>query len=172
MNFVEWGNRAAARVAEIGVQQAEVAALVLPLDAALPMTVGALVSAYRAAGANATWLPAANAAELGSIGVAYNLADWEGGQYQFVSCDLPRRGAEYVGSCEAKVVTCSASSADGIPFGCTRVADGSTVPGNLSSSIYRTECELPCDLEQDCGALCDCGAAGCASSQVRVLGQW
>lgn len=238
---VEWGNRAAARIAEIGAQQAEVgartavatdaplrmfwaaarlraraaglrrqspprgarrpapapllpaagpaagrpvpavpthplfktipqvAALALPVDAAVPATLASLTAAFRAAGANATWLPPASAAPLGAFGVPYNLASWRGGQYEFVSCDLPRRGADYVGTCEAKAVRCGASAVDGVPYACTRVADGAAVPGNVSASSYRDECEAPCDLELDCGALCDCGTDGCAAGEV---GRW
>jgi hypothetical protein len=168
MTFVEWGNRAAARAAEIAAQQAEVAALALPIDPDLPASVGSLREAFRAAGGNVSWLPPANATALGSFGVPYNLVDWPGGQYQFVSCDLPRRGAEYVGTCEGKAVTCTPSAVDGVPYACKRVADGSAIAGSLSSSAYRAECEVPCDLELDCSTLCDCGATGCGSGQVGV----
>ncbi|GBF96992.1 polycystin cation channel family [Raphidocelis subcapitata] len=163
---VEWGNRAAARIAEIGAQQAEVSALALPVDSAIPATVGSLAAAFRVSGANATWLPPASAGGLGAFGEPYNLASWRGGQYEFVSCELPRRGADYVGTCEPKAVRCGASAVDGVPYACTRVADGTAVPGNLSVSSYRDECEAPCDLELDCGALCDCGVDGCAVGQI------
>jgi hypothetical protein len=128
--------------------------------------VGSVLSAFRAAGANATWLPPADRPELGVLGVAYDLAAWSGGQYEFVSCDLPRRGREYVGRCEAKTVACTPSSMNNVPYGCVVLGDNSTVAGNLSSSAYREGCELPCDRELDCGALCDCGADGCAAGEV------
>jgi len=172
MTFVEWGNRAAARLSEIAAQQAQVLSTPLPIAGAPPATVGSVMSAYRAAGANSTWLPPADAAALGALGVDYNLASWSGGQYEFVSCDLPRRGAEYVGRCEVKPVLCSASAVDGVPYSCTVVADNTTVAGNLSSSAYREGCELPCDLELDCGALCDCGLSGCAAGEVRARCFW
>ena len=150
----------------------QVAAIVLhPPGAALQATVGSIVAAFAASGANTTWLPPANAAGLGGLAVPYNLVTWPGGQYEFVSCDLARRGAEYVGTCAPKTVTCAPSSVDGVPYACTLLADNSTVAGNLSSSAYREACELPCDLELDCAALCDCGMDGCASGEVG-FGPW
>ena len=168
MSFVAWGDRAAARSAEIAAQQSEVDALGLAVPGALGATVGALVRAFHAAGANATFVPPLDAAALGSYASAYNLVVWGGGPYEFVSCDLARRAPEYVGACTAKPVACVATSDDARPFNCTRLDDGAVVAGNLSSSAYREGCELPCDLEQDCGALCSCGAAGCGAGEVCV----
>jgi hypothetical protein len=130
-------------------------------------TVGAVATAFAAAGANATWMPAPNASQLGALGTAYDYATWPGGRYEFIACSLARRAPEYVGACRAMPVTCGASPIDGIPYLCTGAADNATVNGNLSSSAYRAACELPCDLALDCAALCDCGDDGCAAGQAR-----
>lgn len=140
--------------------------LALQVPGAMPTTVGSLLLGFQAAGANTTWLPAPNATQLGGLGESYNLAEWGGGQYQFVSCALPRRGPEYVGTCIDKAVSCRPSPIDGVPYACRVLADNTTVAGNLSSSAYREACEVPCDLELDCAALCDCGDAGCGGGQV------
>jgi hypothetical protein len=133
--------------------------------------VGSIMAAFSAAGANTTWMPAPDAAALGTLAVPYNLASWPGGQYVFVSCDLARRSPEYVGTCQANTVSCGASTADGVPYNCTLLADNSSVAGNLSSSAYREACELPCDMVLDCAALCDCGLDGCAANQVRATAE-
>lgn len=166
MTIVQWGARAAARVAEIAAQRAEVAALQLPVPGAPPTSVGSLLAAFRAAGATAASLPRANASALGGLGEAYDLAAWDGGPFEFVSCDLPRRGPEFVGACEAKTVSCAPSSVDRVPYACVRLADNTSVAGSLANSTYRQGCELPCDLELDCAALCSCGESGCGSGEV------
>ena len=143
--------------------------LALPVPDAQPTTVGSLLDVYHAAGANASWMPAANATQLGGLGESYNYAEWDGGQYQFVSCDLPRRAPEYIGTCAPQTVACSTSLVDGVPYSCKLLVDNTTVAGNLSSSAYREGCEVPCDLQLDCAALCDCGDSGCGDGQVRQM---
>lgn len=189
MTFVAWGSRAEARASEIAAQRAEVDAMALHLDAVGDggsggggKTVGALVRAFRGAGATSSFLPPLNSTALGAYAAAYDLASWGGGAYEFVSCDLVRRAPEYVGVCSAKPVSCAPTSDDNRPYNCTRLIDGgggdgngnggapagTTVQGNLTSSAYREQCELPCDLELDCGALCSCGSSGCAPGEVCV----
>lgn len=140
----------------------------MPVPKGPPATVGSLTAAFAAAGANATYLPPMSATPLGAYASSYDLTAWEGGPYQFVSCDLPRRGAEYVGTCTPKTVDCTPSSVDGVPYACTRREDNASVAGSLSSSAYREGCEVPCDLELDCGALCACGDDGCGAGEVRA----
>lgn len=143
--------------------------MALPNPGAPAFTAGSLMAAFTAAGANQTWLPAADTTALGPLAVPYNLVSWPGGQYEFISCNLANRAAEYVGTCQAKTVSCSPSSLDAVPYTCTTLADNATVAGNLSSSAYRETCEVPCDLELDCAALCDCGQSGCAAGEVSSV---
>lgn len=129
-------------------------------------SVGDIMAAYAAAGANSTWMPDSNATALGALAIPYNLVAWKGGQYEFVTCNIPQRAPDYAGTCQDNTAACTASTTDGIPYSCVQLADNTMVPGNLSSSAYRQNCEVPCDLQLDCAALCDCGDDGCGNRQV------
>ncbi|KAI8467677.1 MAG: hypothetical protein J3K34DRAFT_480735 [Monoraphidium minutum] len=166
VSFTVWADRAEARIAEIADQQAQVAGFRAEIGGVTSTSVASVTAAYAAAGANASWVPPTSAPGLGGLAAPYDLAAWPGGAFQFVSCDLPRRAPEYVGACQAKSVACAPSAAEGVPYACTLASDNSSVAGNLSSGAYREACELPCDLELDCAALCDCGDGGCGEGEV------
>jgi len=69
--------------------------------------------------------------------VTYNLAAWEGSTTAYLTCNLDMRGPEYQGRCVALPVSCKAQSVDSQPYNCTKLADGSLVPGNISIAAYR-----------------------------------
>jgi hypothetical protein len=125
-----------------------------------------VVAAFQAAGANATWLPPAPA--LSAVGVDdYNLASWGGNVTAFLTCSLDTRGPEFLGSCQPMPVACAVQTpaSSDVPYACTRASDGSNVTGSLANATYRQECELPCDVQQDCNALCECWGACDAGTQ-------
>jgi hypothetical protein len=163
VDFPEYARRGNARLAEIAAQQARVASFLLKGPLSTNLTVAAVQAAFQAANATSSRVPAIEKVR-GGINITYNLAKWDGNTTAYLECNLPVRGPDYVGRCEALPVTCVSTSNDSVPYTCTK-ADGTTVPGNISSSTYREQCELPCDRQLDCGALCECYDT-CTGTQV------
>jgi hypothetical protein len=138
ITFAEYASRARARIAEIAAQQADIAALTINGPAEQSATVGQVVAAFTAAGANTTWLPAAPALGVSDRPVTdYNLATWSGNATAYLTCNLGVRGPEYLGRCLPMPVSCTASVVDGAPYVCTRLGTNTTVPGSLANATYR-----------------------------------
>ncbi|KXZ51016.1 hypothetical protein GPECTOR_14g257 [Gonium pectorale] len=164
VHLTQLAPRAAARIAEVQEQIADVRAIGLPPPVATyqnltfpSTTVGALYDAFLGAGASTTSLPSPKNASLGAFAVSYNLVDWAGNTTAYMRCDLADRGPEYVGECVAMNNTCIATTNDTVPYNCTDLTNGGAViPGSLANSSYRTTCETPCDRRFDCNTICDC----------------
>ncbi|WIA39913.1 hypothetical protein OEZ86_013355 [Tetradesmus obliquus] len=164
LTFGDWATRTNARINEIKQQQDSVAAVSISGPDGITATVGQVVAAFQAAGATTAWLPAAPAVGPPLSVADYNLATWDGNTTAYLSCNLDIRGPEYLGMCTDMPVTCASQTNDTAPYSCARVGDNSTVPGTIRNSTYREQCELPCDMQLDCNALCECWDS-CGSSQ-------
>jgi hypothetical protein len=165
VDFPEYVRRSNARLAEIAAQQARVGSFLLKGPLQVNLTVAGVQAAFQAANATAARVPAIEKVQ-GGINITYNLAKWEGNTTAYLECNLGVRGPDYVGRCEALPVTCVSTSNDSVPYTCTK-PDSTTVPGNISSSTYREQCELPCDRQLDCAALCECYET-CTGTQVGL----
>jgi hypothetical protein len=164
VDFPEMTARAQARLAEIAAQRARVSAYTITGPKAVNMTIANVLAAYQAAGGSAKVVPSADFIS-GTLNYTYNLATWNGNTTAYMTCNLPVRGPEYEGVCQDMPVTCLVNAnTDERPYNCTK-PDGSTVPGNVSSSSYREGCELPCDRQLDCSVLCECYDT-CGDKQV------
>eukprot|EP00883_Tetradesmus_obliquus_P001212 jgi/Sobl393_1/11292/SZX78320.1 len=164
LTFGDWATRTNARINEIKQQQDSVAAVSISGPDGITATVGQVVAALQAAGATTAWLPAAPAVGPPLSVADYNLATWDGNTTAYLSCNLDIRGPEYLGMCTDMPVTCASQTNDTAPYSCARVGDNSTVPGTIRNSTYREQCELPCDMQLDCNALCECWDS-CGSRQ-------
>ncbi|PNW70325.1 hypothetical protein CHLRE_17g715300v5 [Chlamydomonas reinhardtii] len=164
--------RAAARIAEVQEQIADVRAIALPTpitsyqNYTFPnATVGDVYDAFINAGATSFSVPAPTNSSLGAFQVSYNLVEWLGNTTAYMRCDLADRGAEYEGECVAMNNTCIATTNDTVPYNCTDLTNnGATITGNLSNPDYRMRCETPCDRRFDCNTICECYGT-CAATE-------
>lgn len=165
MTHVQYGARAAARIAEIGTQQVSVAGIQVTGPLAT-LAVADVKTAFATAGANATVLPAMTSIS-GPLNISYNLVAWQGNTTAYLLCNMPGRAPSYVGTCQTNTVACVATTTDRTPYNCTTLSTGATVLGNISQSSYREQCEMPCDRQLDCNSICECYGT-CSSGQVRT----
>jgi hypothetical protein len=59
---------------------------------------------------------------------------WVGNTTAYMTCNLPARGPQYVGTCYTPPVSCVSTNNDTRPYNCTAYDTGLQVPGNLASS--------------------------------------
>ncbi|KAL6749264.1 hypothetical protein V8C86DRAFT_2852326 [Haematococcus lacustris] len=94
---------------------------------------------------------------------AYNLTWWQGNTTAYLSCNLDSRAPEYQGTCVAMPVSCNATGNESTPYNCTNYVTGA-LTGNVSDTLYRSQCEYHCDRQTDCNAICEC-YGNCGSNQ-------
>lgn len=136
MTFATYANRTIARVAEIGVQQANVSGISMAGPNSTTTTIAAITAAFKSAGANTTVLPAST--DINQFAVDYNLASWDGNTTAYLTCNLDIRGPDYVGKCTDLPVQCVVNpGSDTNPYNCTRFSDNSTVAGSIRNVTYR-----------------------------------
>ncbi|KAG2493793.1 hypothetical protein HYH03_008013 [Edaphochlamys debaryana] len=155
--------RAQARMDEVKEQMADVRANVIiyaPMTSYhnytfTNVTLGTLYDAFVGANATNSSIPDMASPALGQFAISYDLVSWNGNTTAYMKADLINRGPEYVGQCVAMNNTCVSTTNDTRPYNCTDL-NGVTIPGNLSVSSYRDNCEIPCDRRFDCNTICEC----------------
>uniref|UniRef100_A0A7S0YB92 Polycystin cation channel PKD1/PKD2 domain-containing protein n=1 Tax=Polytomella parva TaxID=51329 RepID=A0A7S0YB92_9CHLO len=164
VDMINLRQRSVARVAEVDEQIAYVSAAVVPAPwttyqnyTLANSTVNNVYSAFIAANSSNSTVPDPAAARLDAFSISYNLLYWQGNTTAYLVSDLIDRGPAYVGQCVAIPVSCAATSNSSNPFTCAYLS-GSQAPvtGNMSTSSYREDCEIPCNHKLDCNAVCEC----------------
>ncbi|GLC33126.1 hypothetical protein PLESTB_000367500 [Pleodorina starrii] len=155
--------RALARSAEVDAIRAQVDGFAVPARVATyknykfaNVTVKDVALAFAAANATNATLPDPDNRELKEYGIAYDLVSWQGNTTAYMRCALELRAPSYTGECVAMNNTCVATVNDTVPYNCTYLPGGATVPGSLANSSYRLDCETPCDRRFDCNTICEC----------------
>lgn len=136
ITFNDWATRTQARIDEIATQQANVSGRSITGPSGTTASVGQVKAAFEAAGATTTQLPAFS--DVGTLGVDYNLATWDGNTIAYLTCNLDIRGPEYLGTCTDMPVTCTGTiTSDTVPYNCTKASNGTVVEGSIRNSTYR-----------------------------------
>ena len=98
----------------------------------------------------------------------YNLISWDGGPEAYLRLGLKPnsaypngRGPQFSGTCSTPYpgLTCTSTSPNLAPeymkpWNCTDASG--RVEGDLGDADYRLRCEIPCNRQRDCQALCAC----------------
>ncbi|GMH41042.1 hypothetical protein BSKO_08952 [Bryopsis sp. KO-2023] len=86
--------------------------------------------------------------------VAYNYVTWSGSSVEYLVCDLEARAPKYMGECQPSVV-------------CTRDDDTSPYTCPNRPELLAEECDIWCNRQEDCNAICQCTSTGgeCSSDE-------